>query len=169
MKLQTITILTLILFLSSCATTINPKDLSQYSSLEKFVIDENIEYVEERGLAKVKWAESLKKGEYFPMFQDESGYYFLGPELAVTQKMGSNPNWDKVFDGGIWKSKKDPDQMKVFYFLTYDPKPAKQAGEGFGGTAIYTALTKAEANKYHFLVPNQQLLDRLKAAYIIEK
>src|SRR3546814_2172402 len=74
----------------------------------------------------VKWEEGIRAGKYIAKFQDESGYYFIGPDNAICQAFTACESFN--INGGIWVSKKSPTDIRIFAIM--DPSPAERETHG---------------------------------------
>jgi hypothetical protein len=113
---------------SGCATTYDQSKFVDYSSNTYYELSENLKYTEKRGMG-ITWEQGLKKGKYFAKHQDEYGFYFVGPASAVCL---DSPKCKEFYkEGGIWISKKDKNDIRLFsvYSLsTVAKKDAYKAG-----------------------------------------
>jgi len=121
-------ILLTLITVSGCATRNTPIDPSTFQSFEDnsfFELSEPLMYSEVRGLG-FTWEQGLKAGVYKPKFQDDKGYYFVGPEKALCQ---GNPKCGEfVTNGGIWVSKKSKSDIRLFLIHELSDYQRKNAG-----------------------------------------
>src|SRR3546814_1510511 len=80
----------------------------------------------------VKWEEGIRAGKYIAKFQDESGYYFIGPDNAICQAFTACESFN--INGGIWVSKKSPTDIRIFAIM--DPSPAERETHGEYGAIV---------------------------------
>src|SRR3546814_8062498 len=78
------------------------------------------------------WEEGIRAGKYIAKFQDESGYYFIGPDNAICQAFTACESFN--INGGIWVSKKSPTDIRIFAIM--DPSPAERETHGEYGAIV---------------------------------
>ncbi|TQV85905.1 hypothetical protein [Aliikangiella coralliicola] len=109
--------LSFIVLLFGCARGIghDPASFVKYSDDSYFEVSEPMKYSERRGIG-VLWEQGIKPGIYKPTYQDKKGYYYIGPDAAVCQGNPECPDFGEGFggDGGIWVSKKSPEDVRLF-------------------------------------------------------
>jgi len=153
---KTIIISTLIL--AGCASSnvaIDPSKFQDYASNDNFELRSELKYTETRGMG-VTWEQGLKPGRYTSRYQDENGYYFIGPTAALCQ---GNPKC-KGFnqEGGIWVSKKSPNDVRVFMIQNFTDAD-KERNKQFG--LLINALSNADDGSYYVFDKNSKFSNKL--------
>lgn len=119
--------------LSACAApTFDPGDLTEYSTVDCFVVPETYKYSEKRGLGYT-WEQGLLSGTYTGALQDEKGYFYFGPDAAVCQgnpECGDFGVWPGG-DGGIWVSRSSDTDIRLFAIQKLSEE-AEQRNREFG-------------------------------------
>ena len=109
-----------LLLLTSCATGIDPKNLTPASRLEGFILNERIEHHGKTRLIEVK--EGLKKGEYKAEFEDKEGVYYRGPGKCVTFDASTGYKADS--EGGLWLPKPGVEiKPRVYAYILAENNP----------------------------------------------
>ncbi len=111
--------------LSGCAG-IDTAQLAAPDTSWHVVLTENMTYKGKRGL--YSYEEGLKKGEYRPEYQDESGIYLRGPEQCAFTTPGHDGIM-RVYEGGIWLPKDfDMSKARIYSYFSaeyfYEQNPA---------------------------------------------
>ena len=107
------------LALAACAGSAirKPGELTPVEMDLEIVLEEGFEYEEKRGIG-VLWREGLEAGTYRPMFEDEQGVYYGGPEKCVMQFMEKTSMGP--YDGGIWIPKEGVEESPHIFFYFAD-------------------------------------------------
>ena len=102
--------------LTSCASipdSNSPDNFSEYSSEMYFLLENDFKYIETKGFLNVVWEYGLTQGKYIGKFQDNEGFYFVGPDKAAC--LGNPSCKGGNLHGGIWVSKSDSKDIRFFY------------------------------------------------------
>ncbi len=107
------------LVLAGCAGSAirKPGELTPVELDMEIVLEEGFEYEEKRGIG-VLWREGLTAGTYRPVFEDEQGVYYGGPEDCVIQFMEKTSMGP--YDGGIWLPKEGVDESPHIFLYWAD-------------------------------------------------
>ena len=115
MKFFFITVL--ILALIGCAQIPSFRDSDDLESFEsdiKYVLNDDVIYEERKGF--VDWIYGIKKGVYSAKYQDNEAYYFVGDGFSsCIGTKGKTGNCSSFLKGGLWVSKKDSNDIRMFY------------------------------------------------------
>jgi len=104
--------------IAGCGNTeIKEIQSTPYKSTDYFNLKTKLDYDDYEG-NYLPWVRILKKGIYRSSFEDASGYYYTGPTSAVTLRQSGRENHH--FEGGVWRSKNDEYDIRIFYLSTYD-------------------------------------------------
>lgn len=115
-KFRLASVIFIAVFLVSCAsrnTPISAKDFSAYEGEYYFLLNNNYQYSEKRGAVGIIFIQGLKSGKYEARFQDVNGVYFIGPSPAYCMGKDICDSFNE--DGGIWVSKLDQNDIRVFF------------------------------------------------------
>lgn len=181
-----VVLMAIVLILSSVAanagrnTPHDPGKFTEYTSVLHFVLTADFMYTERRGIG-IKIEQGLRAGTYEAKYQDEDGYYFVGPGLAVCQ---ANPKCSGFnSDGGIWVSRKSKEDIRMFivqgrvesrtddtYRQNSTIENEKRAGAAPGaagsmlGWAIVDMLAARDAGKIFIFPLNKEFASRMISA-----
>lgn len=115
--MKVFSIILLILALAGCAQIPSFRDIDDLDSFEsdvRFVLNDDVIYEERKGF--VDWFYGLRKGTYLAKYEDRQAYYFFGDGFAACNgTKGKSNGCTSPMTGGIWVSKKDPNDIRVFY------------------------------------------------------
>lgn len=125
----------------------DPKKFAGYSSSSYFDLTSDLKYSERRGIG-VRWEQGLKAGRYEARFQDAEGFYYYGEGFTVCQKNPRCAEFD--LEGGIWISKKTPEDIRVFLV---QPPPTAREQETAG--PLIGALIRKDVGKI-FIFPRNK-------------
>jgi hypothetical protein len=125
----------------------DPKKFEAYSSSSYFELASDLKYSERRGIG-VLWEQGLKAGRYEARFQDAQGFYFYGEGFTVCQKNPRCADFD--LEGGIWISKKTPEDIRVFLV---QPPPTAREQQAAG--VLIGALIRKDIGKI-FIFPRNK-------------
>jgi hypothetical protein len=133
----------------------DPQRFVAYASSARFEVPDDMTYSERRGIG-VLLEQGVRAGRYVARSQDGDGYYFFGEGPTVCQ---ANPTC-KTFDleGGIWVSKKDSTDVRIF-LVQPPPKPPQPGTPASGILAL--ALAKKDVGKIFIFPPNKPFAARL--------
>ena len=149
---------TSILIIVGCASrnvAIDPGKFQDYISNDYFELKNELKYTETRGMG-FTWEQGLKPGKYNSKYQDENGYYFIGPAAALCQGNPQCIEFDQ--DGGIWVSKKEPNDIRLFLIQIFNDAD-KERNKQFG--LLINALANAGDGSYFVFDKNSGFSDTL--------
>jgi hypothetical protein len=135
----------------------DPKTFVEYSSADSFELPADAKYSERRGLGALI-EQGLRAGKYIGQYQDKEGLYFLGEGAPVCQ---GNPRC-RAFDleGGVWVSKRDAADIRVFLIQPPPKAPKAEAAQGI----LADALGRKDTGKI-FIFPANAAFAAQLAAY----
>jgi hypothetical protein len=140
--------------LAAHAAGVSPSKLTPIDSSEHFEIPAVMTYTERRGLG-AKIEQGLREGTYAAKFQDAKGIYFVGPRQAICQ--GSPPCTAFQHEGGIWVSKDQPEDLRLFLIQELTPEQKASVAQ-FGPAAL---LAKIGEGKYYLFPLNKDFAQQL--------
>ena len=110
-------ILAFSILLCACASipSFQSKDnLLEYSTNKKITLNDDAIFKINKGM--VTWYFGVNKGVYVAKYQDDSGYYFEGSNHSSCMGTeGKTGGCTSQLIGGIWQSKKDPNDFRMYY------------------------------------------------------
>lgn len=125
----------------------DPAKFEAYSSASYFELAGDLKYSERRGIG-VQWEQGLKAGRYEARFQDAEGFYYYGEGFTVCQKNPRCTDFD--LEGGIWISRKTPEDVRIF-LVQQPPTAREQTAAG----PLIGALVRKDAGKI-FIFPRNR-------------
>src|SRR3546814_18124958 len=99
----------------------------------------------------------MRAEKYISKFQDESGYYFIGPDNAICQAFTACESFN--INGGIWVSKKSPTDIRILAIM--DPSPAERETHGEYG-AIVKLIIMSDYGKACFFPQNTKFSAKIQ-------
>lgn len=143
------------------AAGVKPSTLVPAQSAEAFRLPTQLMYTERRGLG-AKIEQGLREGTYTAQYQNDKGTYFIGPKQAVCQ--GSPPCTTFRIEGGIWVSKENPADIRIFLIQGLT-EPISDSIAKFGLAGF---LAKVDLGKYYLFPENKQFAQQLGEAKVSE-
>jgi hypothetical protein len=133
---------------------VSPSALTAIETAEEFRVPAVMKYTERRGIG-IRLEQGLQEGTYTAKYQDETGIYFLGPEAAICQ--GSPPCTAFQHEGGIWVSKENPEDIRLFLIQELTEEQSESIAE-FGLAALLANIGKG---KYYLFPLNRDFAKQL--------
>jgi hypothetical protein len=143
------------ILISGCVTSYDPSNFEDYSSDTYYQLNSEFRYSERRGIG-ILWEQGLKEGKYIAKYEDKKGYYFVGENSALCK--GSPECSGFNFEGGIWVSKKNKNDVRIFevYYMTQPEKNnVKNAG------LIIEALANSDEGQYFIYPKNKEFIQKI--------
>jgi hypothetical protein len=142
------------------AAGVKPSTLVPAQSEEAFRLPAKFTYTERRGLG-AKIEQGLREGTYTAKYQNDKGIYFVGPKEAVCQ--GSPPCTEFRIEGGIWVSRQNPDDIRIFLIQGLT-EPISESIAKFGLAGF---LAKVDLGKYYLFPENKPFAQQLAQTKVI--
>lgn len=158
-----ITMIFIMIAIAGCASKNvghSPESFSSFKSESCFILQKPFFYQEKRGLGYL-WDQGLRKGEYKAKYQDNNGYYYVGPENAVCQAQEKCDDFGKWpgGEGGVWISKNLENDIRLFVISDINKFRDKYTEESLGPILNLLVDMDTDDGKFFIFDKNQEFVD----------